>query len=45
MSTFEMAKSNYERGVWTIEMLRALVAKSLITEEQLEMIITPGLLI
>ena len=27
MSTFDLAKKNYERGLWTVEMLAALVVK------------------
>lgn len=32
MTIKEMAKKNYERGLWTVEMLAALVAKGKMTE-------------
>ena len=31
MTTFEMAKKNYDRGLWTDDMLRKLVAKGKLT--------------
>lgn len=34
MNTYELAKKNYDRGLWTVEMLKALVKKQLITETQ-----------
>ena len=32
MTTKEMAKKNYERGLWTKEMIAALVAKGVLSE-------------
>lgn len=34
MTNFEMAQKNYNRGLWTDDMLAKLVAKNKITEEQ-----------
>lgn len=36
MNVFELAKKNYNRGLWTKEMLAALVTKELLTREQYE---------
>ena len=34
MTTFELAKKNYDRGLWTAEMLLKLVDKGKLTQEQ-----------
>ena len=39
MSIKEMSKKNYERGLWTVEMLQALVAKGKLTQEDLNEIV------
>lgn len=36
MNAYEMAKKNYDRGLWTVEMVKALVKNALITAEQFE---------
>ena len=33
MTLKDMAKKNYERGLWTVEMLAALVEKGKLTQE------------
>lgn len=32
--TYEMVKQNYDRGLWTIAMLRMVVRRGIITPEQ-----------
>lgn len=32
--TFEIIKSNYEKGLWTKQMVRLAVRKGIITQEQ-----------
>lgn len=39
MTNFELAKKNYDRGLWTISMLEKLVERQTITQEELEAII------
>lgn len=34
MTNFEMAMKNYERGLWTDDMIAKLVAKEKLTEEE-----------
>lgn len=34
MTLIDMAKKNYDRGLWTVEMLEALVTKGKLTAEQ-----------
>lgn len=34
MTNFDMAKKNYDRGLWTDDMLRKLVVKGKLTTEQ-----------
>ena len=34
MTVFDMAKKNYDRGLWTVEMIAALVVKGKLTAEQ-----------
>lgn len=34
MTNFDLAKKNYDRGLWTDDMLRKLVAKGKLTAEQ-----------
>ena len=34
MSTFDLAKKNYERGLWTADMLLKLVDRGKLTQEQ-----------
>lgn len=36
MTLKEMAQKNYERGLWTVEMLSALVNKGKLTPEDME---------
>lgn len=36
MNIFEMAKKNYNRKLWTVEMLQALVNKGQLTQEQFD---------
>lgn len=38
MSIFDMAKRNYDRGLWTKEMIKALVVKGKLTAEEYEQI-------
>lgn len=35
MTTFDLAKQNFDRGLWTAEMLRALAEKGRLTEEEI----------
>lgn len=39
MSTFDLAKKNYERGLWTDSMLRKLVEKNKLTTAEYEAIV------
>ena len=39
MTTKEMAKKNYERGLWTKEMIATLVAKGALSEEDYKEIV------
>ena len=34
ISTFELAKKNYNRGLWTADMLEKLVDRGKLTQEQ-----------
>ena len=34
MTVFDVAKKNYDRGLWTVEMIAALVVKGKLTAEQ-----------
>ena len=34
-----MAKKNYDRGLWTVEMLQALVDKGKLTQEDMDKIV------
>jgi len=34
LTTFELAKKNYDRGLWTADMLLKLVDKGKLTQEQ-----------
>lgn len=34
MTTFELAKQNYDRGLWTAEMLEALAGKGRLTLDE-----------
>lgn len=34
MTNFDLAKKNYERGLWSMEMLATLVKKGKLTAEQ-----------
>lgn len=36
MTIYDMAKQNYLRGTWTLEMLQALVAKGKLSQAQYE---------
>ena len=36
MTIFDMAKKNYERGLWTVEMIRALAEKGKLTPREAE---------
>lgn len=36
MTIKDMAKKNYERGLWTVEMLNALVSKDKLTEKDVK---------
>ena len=36
MNIKEMAQKNYERGLWTIEMLEALVSKGKLSQEDFD---------
>ena len=36
MNIFDMAKKNYDKGLWTKEMLAAIVAKGKLTAAQYE---------
>jgi len=38
MTTFEMAKQNYDRGLWTKEMLDALAEKGKLTKADVKKI-------
>ena len=38
MTNLELASKNYERGLWTDDMLRKLVAKGKLTSAEYEMI-------
>ena len=38
MKKFEKVKSYYERGLWTVEMVKNAVVKSWITSEEYELI-------
>lgn len=40
MTLKEMAKKNYERGLWTVEMLSALVDKGKLTQVDVEEILS-----
>lgn len=40
MSIKDMAKKNYDRGLWTVEMLSALVDKGKLTEADFQDITT-----
>lgn len=39
MTLKDMAKKNYDRGLWTVEMLRALVDKGKLTQEDMDKIV------
>lgn len=36
MTIFDMAKKNYERGLWTVEMISALAEKGKLTPREAE---------
>lgn len=38
MTNFDLAKKNYDRGLWTDDMLRKLVTKNKLTAEEFEQI-------
>lgn len=38
MTAFDMAKKNYDRGLWTVEMLVALVGKGKLSAPEYEAI-------
>lgn len=40
MTNFELAKKNYDRGLWTSDMLEKLVERNKITQEELEQIVS-----
>lgn len=39
MTNFELAKKNYDRGLWTSDMLEKLVERNKITHEEYEEIV------
>jgi len=39
MGNYEMAKRNYDRGLWTISMLEKLVEKGKLTQEEFDSIV------
>lgn len=38
MTTFDIAKQNYDRGLWTAEMLAALAGKGKLTKNEVQKI-------
>lgn len=39
MTLKDMAKKNYDRGLWTVEMLQTLVDKGKLTQEDMDKIV------
>ena len=39
--SYELIKRNFDRGLWTVQMVRMCVKKGLITEAQYEEIVHP----
>ena len=39
MSNFEIAYNNYKRGLWTVDMLKAMVDKGKLTQEEFDKIV------